>query len=256
MPKLDLAQSFTDLAGDFDAINRHSDPEPHHVRAKVCARELQGGRLIQAAADAEAFKGESWWRGNRCPLTAFEGPDGRPFIRYDSAEEGAALLWVFALGSWLYRDYPEHLRHAAPDPFWTHRRKRPGRIPLPVVYLDTKGRPVRQSWTHADDTFETVEASYTDRDWHAVWRERAAIDAAACRLLARIIRDKPHARKLSGGKRGRPRVNEREHRRIIAAWNNGAKYRTYADCARELGDVNPDHVARAVNREAKRRKPG
>lgn len=87
--------------------------------------------------------------------------------------------------------------------------------------------------------------------------------------LAKIVEDvigavqDPSAGNLTNNaeaskKRGRPQIskpNELRHKKIIAAWGDGKKFRKYDDCAHELGEgFTAVEVKRAVDREGKRKR--
>lgn len=101
---------------------------------------------------------------------------------------------------------------------------------------------------------DTLENWRLDAQAAAAGESKWPIVNWAAARFNRALELRTTLQKTPRAKRGRPRVNEAEHRRLVAAWGDGHEYPTFAACANALGGgVTRKDVERAVDRE---RKPG
>lgn len=196
------------IASDFQRLKEwfekraDRDTKPSHLLAAVEQSAVQAGRLLDAAAGAGAFEGDSWWRDGRSPA--------HPRDRYDSDIEFYRALWFWAIGSWLARKYPTRFRVSAVAWDWAvPATDKNGRL------LDKDGKPLRYRWYRdgeplPDDWTGDLSdgAQYESRmegtpaEAHDFYDEpyalvhlrfRAAAYSDACRVLAELIRERHEA---------------------------------------------------------------
>lgn len=177
-----IRTSFQTLAESFDTINKHPEPNPNHVVGKIQARVIQGGRLLLKALQARVFQNEAFWQKD--PITGWD---------FESEEEKYLFIWDLALGSWLYKRWPESFRDKAPELFWKH------------IAQDQNGNPI----VGKDGKYLYREDKYTQEGLVSLLREQANICADACRLLAYLLENQMQHQAQHGAKQSKAsRVNK------------------------------------------------
>ncbi|MBK9119797.1 MAG: hypothetical protein IPM18_09390 [Phycisphaerales bacterium] len=138
---------------------------------------------------------------------------------------------------------------------------RPAHAPLPPMYGDGG---VRRCYRPTEDDVELVKRVYPDvgnpaaPPWMRIEADLIATRRSPAELVSMnapaLLRLLPVPAAKPARRRRGATTSEKKHDRIIEAWATG-RYRTYADCARELGEgFDADEVHNAVDREAARRR--
>lgn len=138
---------------------------------------------------------------------------------------------------------------------------RPAHAPLPPMYGDGG---VRRCYRPTDDDVEIVARVYPNHanpaapPWMRIEADLVAAHGSRNELVSTnapaLLRLLPMPSLKPAKKRRSPQVSEKKHRRIIETWGTG-RYRTYMDCARELGEgFTEGDVRAAVDRESARQR--
>ncbi len=207
-----IAAGFRLLASRFQDFARRAE-KSRHLLTNIAQTGIRAGRLLQDAAEAGAFEGESWWRDGKSPLHPYDDGKGC-FIRYESDAEFFFQLWSTAIGSWLAERFPGRFRHDAAEWDWAHvATDEEGRLlgedgkPLyGQWYKDGKPLPEGFRWTpqcpHGEYAWRLEgkvayrEDSYDEADCLEHSRIRAEVYMDACCLLAEMVSD-PHPSQAS-----------------------------------------------------------
>jgi len=223
-----LAREFLRLSGRFDRFVSLSE-KVRHLAENVHQCAVQAGRLLVSAIDAGAFPGSArerngdWWdrRIGRVPGGPFAIPGtfqwklGDPLPHqapaYLVAAAGAfdaqqfSAVWMFAVGSWLVRDFPDRFRDKARSYDWSQILTDKAGYPIgkngkrlePRWYKNGKLLPKSFEYAFQKDganysgrlngRLVLREELYDEADWLAHLRIRAEVYSDACRVLAELI---------------------------------------------------------------------
>ena len=209
-----IASDYRKLAQRFEDYAKRTD-NPHHIAVNLAASHVQAGRLLNEAIEARSFPKErqkinrAWWDLNTKRLPA--GPFGDQ-AGESATDEQCAMTWVFAVGSWLAKQFPSRFRQNAAAWYWRHTASDDDGKPI-----DKSGKTLRGQWYHNDtplpDVFSmndipvgsegyrwelvgepaSVTDFYDDADHLEHGRVQAEIDAAACVVLAELLENVPNA---------------------------------------------------------------
>lgn len=276
------ASAFERLRDTLQRAASHATRQ-HALAVHLQRAAIQAGTLIQRAVDDGCFL-DDWMDHEGKPVRRLVTPE-RLGWKFNSPDEKSSMIWANTIGAWLRRSYPGRVKLDVGRYDWREYKQNSkgepvGRDGKPLKYIRTE---------HPDGRIEDKRSGELVRTT-ADYDERAALDhqfiratdyTEACGLLAELFRERAekadtdewlpagelrcYATKGTLSKlanahsdirqkrtRGRPRVPESKHRKIVDAWNTH-RYRTYADCARELGDeYTANDVELAVEREKKR----
>lgn len=225
-----LATEFQRLSDRFEDAGRQST-KPSHLSGNVGENAVRAGRLLIEAIDAGAFpeslseQNGAWWHraSGRLPGGAFmllpsgfrwqkgqpppdSGPEAVAAASKPLDPEQLAICWMFAIGSWLAKQFPSRFRLNAAEKDWAHtvldiESGRPvdsdGRLLRGRWFKDGKPLPYDFEWTSdlKDGKYAwklegepaSEHDSYDEADWLDLLRARAEVYADACRLLAELV---------------------------------------------------------------------
>lgn len=125
---------------------------------------------------------------------------------------------------------------------------------LNMLLIPSLVRRYPHRFEHGADALHAQKASGETQNDKLAWlRARARNYADVATLLGELV-EAVRAKNVAPKRpRGRPRIDEKKHDRIVKGWNP-KQYPTYQDYANALGGgVTAKDVQRAVNREKKRR---
>ena len=215
-----LSSQFRELAARFDKYEGR-DADHRHLETNIRDTGRQAGRLLVKAIDAGAFpqgrakENRGWWdrRIGRVPGSVFTlsaKDEAVPDVQEPGApspfnSEQYELCWVFAVGSWLVRRFPDRFRDGAAGLDWrfvatdghggfvdkkgktlTGRWYKDGQ-PLPASFrMQGKLPPGNYQWKLDGEPADRADF-FTPADWLAHHRNRAEVYGDACRLLADLI---------------------------------------------------------------------
>lgn len=117
-----IASDYRKLAQRFEDYAKRTD-NPHHIAVSLAASHVQAGRLLNEAIEAGAFPKErhkinrAWWDKSTKRLPA--GPLGDQ-VGEDATDDQCTISWVFAVGSWLAKQFPGRFRQNAAAWYWRH----------------------------------------------------------------------------------------------------------------------------------------
>lgn len=229
-----IAPDFRRLSRRFQNYARRSR-KANHLCVNVSASAVQAGRLLVTAIDAGAFpkssreKNGEWWdrREGRVPggplavVGSIKWNVGDPSpdqaSEYLSAAAGTldaqqfAVIWTFAVGSWLVKAFPHSFREGAASWDWSHiltddEGRAVGRDGKRLVrrwYKNGKPLPRNFKWSpqlkdgkyarRLEGQFVRREELYDESDWLAHLCIRAEVYSDACMVLSELTGPEKHS---------------------------------------------------------------
>lgn len=128
-----IAREFFLLAERFEQWSRSSRIQ--HLSVHLAANHVRAGRLLEQAAKAGGFEGESYWRNGEPAHFNFSQRTSPP------DDEHWCLLWIFAIGPWLVKRFPDRFRKNAHAWDWKYVATDESGHPV-----DKNRRPLRGRW--------------------------------------------------------------------------------------------------------------
>lgn len=103
-------ERFEALAYRYDTLAQGPHTKPRHLACDLDQNTIAAARLLERACDAGLLSG--WPAGYLMTdrMHRIYGSVYRASAFRNSDEERLLLFWSMAVGSWLTRDYPEHIR--------------------------------------------------------------------------------------------------------------------------------------------------
>ena len=179
--KVDLdATAFDKLAGDFNDIAKRPHTKAWHFACDIDQRAITAAKTLERAIEAGMFR-------DLLPNIKF----ALRFWKCKNENERLLFVWIIATGSsCLVKMDPGAFRADGPELDWAHFEPKPGANWIHEQERDDEGNVIKERWKLPDDAIVCLEERYDDQD--AIYRQRARAEhyADACRLLARLARER------------------------------------------------------------------